>query len=217
MSAEIYSMRPWPNGWFLSAGWLASFDPMSAMILLDASERLLKESAMTDTDAVTIPVNNLSRNRQTLRMIPVSPASRLYPRRTEVSVTSSGFFTNFLIRNSVICTSPRKGNLMRMALISQRQFPLADAAFRATNRLIFVDTRKMRCYSEETKFRPARASWAGKRLKGRIQGRYLVRAFPQSAEGGEYETDKSDADDRSLRADHDAGIFQKPDGPGRCI
>ena len=72
-SPVIYSIRPCPKGWSLSGLLPDSLNPISVITLDAASERLLKPSAMMDTEDASIPAVTLPANNRILRKIPTAP------------------------------------------------------------------------------------------------------------------------------------------------
>ena len=74
MKAAMYSMRPCPKGWSSSAFFPAIFEPTTEITELPASDRLLKPSAMIDTELMMMPREILNTKRSRLHTIPVRPA-----------------------------------------------------------------------------------------------------------------------------------------------
>jgi hypothetical protein len=80
VSAERYSYRPWPYGCSLSGGFSESLKPKRLTTLEDASNRLLKASAIiaTATPPPTIPATNFAANSIIFATIPTIPESLPY-------------------------------------------------------------------------------------------------------------------------------------------
>ena len=93
-SPAMYSMRAWPYGCSLSAGFAERRKPRSVTMLDDASERLFRPSAMTETLPATRPARSLAQHRSRLHTMPTAPARLPYAVRTRGSDTSSLFRTN---------------------------------------------------------------------------------------------------------------------------
>ena len=70
ISAEIYSILPWPKGCSLSSGLLESFVPVRVTTFDAQSERLLTASAVTETAPVSEPSVNLITQSSILHIIP---------------------------------------------------------------------------------------------------------------------------------------------------
>ena len=76
---EMYSIRPYPYGCFLSRGLLASFTPIIVMMEDNASVRLLTASNVIAMEFVTIPTNALNATRMRLTIMPITLVLMIFP------------------------------------------------------------------------------------------------------------------------------------------
>lgn len=72
---EMYSIRPWPNGWSLSGSAPANLKPRRVIREEPASDRLLKASAITEIEPLIAPAKYLIPNKMTFSRIPTMPHS----------------------------------------------------------------------------------------------------------------------------------------------
>ena len=81
-SPARYSIRPWPNGWSSSAFCPARRKPTRVTREEAASDRLLKASAVTDTEPVMTPAINFPRESNRFSRMPTIPDMVPYRSRT---------------------------------------------------------------------------------------------------------------------------------------
>ena len=70
---EIYSIRPWPKGWWMSGFCPARWKPSSVTREEPASERLLKASAVMAMEPESCPARNFPAKSSRFSAMPTAP------------------------------------------------------------------------------------------------------------------------------------------------